>query len=284
MMMLDKMRIESLVRSRLIGSTSLQLETCDVRADAAIIEISADDPWTYEYEGRNAEALSRRKELLAEILLTVAGDLERRLSVDEEIIINTSIRLKPSHEQPDGGKRYIASMRVRQLTSYGGNTWQQFERLDGRLARDIRTGSVIPHRAQGREDNQKSMLADNTARLSGHDFERVVQHLLEQLGLRVERTKGSWDGGIDCIAIDDRPIVGGKIIVQAKCYSGTVDAGAVRDLFGTMHSERASKGVLITTGRFGPTSWKFAEGKPIELIDGERLMALYSQIAARPDG
>jgi hypothetical protein len=116
--------------------------------------------------------------------------------------------------------------------------------------------------------------------LTGPEFENRVRMLLESLGLRVEVTKGSWDGGIDCVAYDERPIAGGKIIVQAKRYTGTVDASAVRDLFGTMHSERAAKGVLITTGKFGPTSWQFAEGKPIELIDGNRLMQLYQQLSA----
>lgn len=106
------------------------------------------------------------------------------------------------------------------------------------------------------------------------DFERLVGELLRRMGLHVQLTKGSWDGGVDCIATDPRPVVGGKIVVQAKYYTGTVSAAAVRDLYGTMHSERAAKGVLITTGSFGPSSYDFARDKPLELIDGKTLLYL----------
>lgn len=42
----------------------------------------------------------------------------------------------------------------------------------------------------------------------------------------------SRDGGVDCVAFDPRPIFGGKVVIQAKRYKGTVGVSAVRDLFG----------------------------------------------------
>ena len=36
----------------------------------------------------------------------------------------------------------------------------------------------------------------------------------------------------------------------------------------------ATKGILITTSGFGPTSYQFATGKPLQLIDGTALLAL----------
>jgi len=87
-------------------------------------------------------------------------------------------------------------------------------------------------------------------------------------------------------AYDPRPIFGGKVVIQAKRYRNTVDVSAVRDLFGTLQNEGASKGILVTTSGYGPTSYEFASGKPIELIDGANLLYLlaeHAQLKARID-
>jgi restriction system protein len=54
---------------------------------------------------------------------------------------------------------------------------------------------------------------------------------------------------------------------------------AVRDLFGTMQNEGASKGILITTSGYGKSSFEFAEGKPLELLSGSNLLYLLSEHA-----
>jgi restriction system protein len=51
----------------------------------------------------------------------------------------------------------------------------------------------------------------------------------------------------------------------------------VRDLYGVITSERANKGILITTGSFTPAAARFAEGKQLELIDGAGLAKLLKQ-------
>lgn len=108
-------------------------------------------------------------------------------------------------------------------------------------------------------------------------FEQLVAELMRRMGLRTEHTGMSGDGGVDCVAYDDRPVVGGKVIMQVKRYSNTVNPSVVRDLFGTVHASGASKGVLVTTSGFGPESREFAQGKPLELIDGAQLDTLLRQ-------
>lgn len=105
-------------------------------------------------------------------------------------------------------------------------------------------------------------------------FEHLIGDLLERMGYDTTVTQSSRDGGIDVIAVDPRPITGGKIVVQVKRYSNTVGVSAVRDLFGTMTSEGANKGILITTSGFGPDAHAFAAGKPMELIGGTQLLSL----------
>ncbi|WP_235192413.1 restriction endonuclease [Mycobacterium asiaticum] len=72
------------------------------------------------------------------------------------------------------------------------------------------------------------------------------------MGLEAKQTRASRDGGVDCIAYDTRPIFGGKVVIQAKRYKNTVGVSAVRDLFGTLQNEGASKGILVTTSSPGP--------------------------------
>jgi hypothetical protein len=67
---------------------------------------------------------------------------------------------------------------------------------------------------------------------------------------------------------------GGKIVIQAKRYAYTVGVSAVRDLYGTLMNEGATKGVLVTTSDYGPDAYEFANGKPITLLNGSNLLHL----------
>jgi hypothetical protein len=88
------------------------------------------------------------------------------------------------------------------------------------------------------------------------------------LGGEVKVTRASRDGGVDAIAFDPDPIRGGKIVIQAKRYTNTVELSAVRDLYGTVVNEGAMKGILVTTSSFGPGAYAFARDKPLTLLAG----------------
>lgn len=117
----------------------------------------------------------------------------------------------------------------------------------------------------------------NLLELAPDEFEHLVHNLLTRMGLETRLFRSGNDGGIDCVAYDPRPITGGKFVVQAKLYTRTVPPSAVRDLFGTVLDAGATKGILITTSGFGPSSYQFANGKPLQLIDGTGLLALCHQ-------
>lgn len=119
----------------------------------------------------------------------------------------------------------------------------------------------------------------NLMELTPNDFETLITNLFQRMGLDTKQTQASRDGGVDCVAFDLRPVLGGKVIVQAKRYKNTVGVSAVRDLFGTMHNEGASKGILVTTSGYGSATFEFAKGKPIELIDGANLLYLLQEHA-----
>lgn len=117
----------------------------------------------------------------------------------------------------------------------------------------------------------------NVMDLSPSEFETLVTNLFARMGLDAKLTRSSKDGGVDCVAFDPRPVLGGKVVIQAKRYKNTVGVSAVRDLYGTMMNEGANKGILVTTAGYGPDAFTFAKDKPIELIDGGNLLYLLAQ-------
>lgn len=119
----------------------------------------------------------------------------------------------------------------------------------------------------------------NLMNLSPNDFESLITNLFATMGLDTRQTRASRDGGVDCVAFDSRPIFGGKVVIQAKRYKNTVGVSAVRDLFGTVQNEGASKGILVTTSGYGKASFDFARGKPLELLDGSHLLHLLKEHA-----
>lgn len=119
----------------------------------------------------------------------------------------------------------------------------------------------------------------NLMELNFREFESLIQNLFTKMGLEARQTRPSRDGGVDCVAYDTRPIFGGKVVIQAKRYKNTVGVSAVRDLYGTLQNEGASKGILVTTSGYGAASFEFAQNKPIELIDGANLLYLLEEHA-----
>jgi restriction system protein len=119
----------------------------------------------------------------------------------------------------------------------------------------------------------------NLMELTPGEFETLITNLFEKMGLETRLTQASRDGGVDCVAYDPRPIFGGKVVIQAKRYKNTVGVSAVRDLFGTMQNEGASKGILVTTSGYGNASFEFAENKPLELLSGSNLLFLLQEHA-----
>ena len=118
----------------------------------------------------------------------------------------------------------------------------------------------------------------NLAAMDWEDFEHLIREIFEKeftsSGGEVRVTQASRDGGVDAVAFDPDPIRGGKIVIQAKRYAYTVGVSAVRDLYGTLMNEGATKGILVTTSDYGPDAYEFANGKPITLLNGSNLLHL----------
>ena len=113
------------------------------------------------------------------------------------------------------------------------------------------------------------------------DFEDLVAALFKAMGMEVMTTERSGDGGVDVRAMDPDPIRGGKLVIQVKRYRSTIPPAPVRDLYGTMLHEGATKGILVTTAEFGPSAQEFAARKPLTLIGGKQLTDLLARYGIR---
>jgi hypothetical protein len=116
-------------------------------------------------------------------------------------------------------------------------------------------------------------------------FEELVGELYESMGFKVEVTRYQGDHGVDAFVTGEDGKVGA---VQAKRYDGTVGEGLLRNLYGAMHHYNADFCEMVTTGRFTRGARRWAEGKPINLVDGDRLRELvekhFGEEAVIPEG
>lgn len=148
---------------------------------------------------------------------------------------------------------------------------------------------VVPILTLNREDERfveskligEKINGTNLATMNWEEFEHLVRELFEKVftekGIEIKTTRSSKDGGVDAVMFDSDPITGGKFIVQAKRYTNLVGVSAVRDLYGTIMNEGATKGILVTTSDYGPDSYEFAKNKPISLLNGSNLLSMLSE-------
>jgi restriction system protein len=107
------------------------------------------------------------------------------------------------------------------------------------------------------------------------EFEHLIRQLFETIGMKSWVTQASRDEGVDGVAYNDDPIVGGLCIIQAKRYSKIVGLEAVHALGGVMEDKHAAKGVLVTTSWVGKASRDFAaRNGRIEIIEGRHLKSM----------
>jgi restriction system protein len=165
-----------------------------------------------------------------------------------------------------------------------------FSNLNGNVARALELTPIAPKIKINTNDTRyvedKEVLGglkaeQNLASMDWQDFEHLCRELFERLfassGAVVKVTQASRDMGVDAVVHNADPILGGKIVIQAKRYVNTVDVSAVRDLWGTVNHEGAMKGILVTTSQYGPDSYSFIQNKPLQLINGNELLGLLEQ-------
>lgn len=112
--------------------------------------------------------------------------------------------------------------------------------------------------------------------MSDIELQNLIGTLLSSMSFEVSSTKVTEDG-IDFVVLNRKPFFKGKYIIQYKRWPEPIGESIVKDLYSAVISEGGSKGIIITNTYFTKNSFLFAEGKPIELIDGYKLIELINR-------
>lgn len=129
---------------------------------------------------------------------------------------------------------------------------------------------------------KRKKLLENTEKLesirqlSWQEFELLVGEYFRRKGYTVQENGGGGaDGGIDLILIKAYQ----KTIVQCKRWKNVqVGVSPIRELYGVMMSEHATNCIFVSSGNYTQEAKSFASNKPIELINGETLYKLISEV------
>jgi restriction system protein len=117
--------------------------------------------------------------------------------------------------------------------------------------------------------------------LHWQDFEWLVSEAYRRLGYSVrDSINRGPDGGVDLVLRKD----GLTTLVQCKQRkSSAVGVPVVREAYGVQVHEKADRSVVITSGHFTREAITFAQGKPIELVDGPQLLVFVKDVQPRKE-
>ena len=123
-------------------------------------------------------------------------------------------------------------------------------------------------------DRQTSL--ESLRAVTWKEFEYLVAEAYRRQGYKVDFSVGRGaDGGVDL----ELRRAGRTSLVQCKQWKVfSVGAPVIREMFGLMTAERADEVIIVTSGNFTAEAKKFAHGKPIQLVDGQRLLDLVKQL------
>ena len=198
-------------------------------------------------------------EALAQIAESIAANENLEIDLDARNLISANAGYRPQ-QVAVLIQRVLRAVNKQRITAE--DTLQAFAAFGMRLHTDTPTEDIA-----------------GLELMSGVDFERLVTVLLARMEFRAEMTKATGDGGIDIVAVLDKPILGGKYLFQCKRYApdNLVGASTVRDFYGAVTADKAVKGILITTSDFTAQAREFAERVGLELINLGRLQDLLAQ-------
>jgi restriction system protein len=158
--------------------------------------------------------------------------------------------------------------------------FQELRRSKGAAAEPA--AEDIPEGDVGSPADHRAEIIELLMNLAPAGFERLSQRILREAGFtQVVVTGRSGDDGIDGRGtLQINPLVSFKVLFQCKRYRKSVSPSHIRDFRGAM-AGRADKGIIITTGTFTAEARREASRDgvpPIELIDGEKLVAMLEHL------
>lgn len=121
-------------------------------------------------------------------------------------------------------------------------------------------------------------------KLTGGQFEMVMQEIYSRLGYYVERTKATRDGGKDLIIHKNGPLGDFIYYVECKKYAPNrpVGVGIVREFKCTIDTDKVNGGIIATTSHFAKGARDFILDNhfdyKVKMQDGAVINRLLNQV------
>jgi hypothetical protein len=114
------------------------------------------------------------------------------------------------------------------------------------------------------------------------EFEHLIRQLIEAIGMKSWVTQASRDEGVDGVAYNDDPILGGLCVIQVNRYRRAIGLEAIQTLADIIEDTRAVKGIIVTTSRVSKATREVAaRHRRIEIIDGCCLKSMIREYLGR---
>lgn len=107
--------------------------------------------------------------------------------------------------------------------------------------------------------------------LDGWEFEEEIKIIYEKQGYQAKLTSYSADGGIDIKLKKDNKYY----IVQCKAHKAQLGPSVIRELYGTMISEKANGAILATLEGVSSKAKEFAKNKPIKILTIDEIIEMH---------
>jgi restriction system protein len=117
-------------------------------------------------------------------------------------------------------------------------------------------------------------------RLSPKRFQLLCADLFVKLGFEITTSKYTQIAGVNMHALKRDT----KYLIQCRrAGSHQVELEAISSFLNAMHEADSSRGFFVSTGFFSEQARAFAAGKPIELINGRRLLEYFDHLGITVD-
>ncbi len=103
--------------------------------------------------------------------------------------------------------------------------------------------------------------------ISGQEFENLLYRLFGAMGYAVQKTGRTGDQGGDLIA----NLNGQRIVIQAKCYTGSVGNAAIQEAVAAQKYYDCNRIMVATNSSFTREAIELAKVNNVELVSGEKL-------------
>lgn len=133
--------------------------------------------------------------------------------------------------------------------------------------------NYIQHKEESFVRDSIAIRPNTFSSLTGADFEDLLCRLYEAMGHTVMKTGQTGDQGCDLVVNMDQQ----RVVVQAKCYNGSVGNEAVQQAVTALKIYNCTKAIVVTNSYFTPEAITSAKINGVDLIPGQRLRELLLQ-------